>query len=128
MSTSELKLHELCFYALSRIRVFIMYLYMKWIEILDKIFIIINIRVDVCSHKTSLTPPLFIEVSVQTQESERPCLCVLWVSILPLFLWFLSIRLWTCSDSVVCFGFHFDTWVETNAFISQSTHLFCFLL
>jgi len=38
---------------------------------------------EVWVHKTSLTPPPFIEVSVP-RESERSCICVLGVSILPL--------------------------------------------
>ena len=38
------------------------------------------------AHKTSLTPPLFIEVPVPSQESERSCICVLEVSILPPWL------------------------------------------
>jgi len=33
-------------------------------------------------HKTSLTPPLLIEVPVPSQESEQLCFCVLRVSIL----------------------------------------------
>ena len=32
---------------------------------------IISLRRDVCAHKTSLTPPFFIEVSVPAQDSER---------------------------------------------------------
>jgi len=36
------------------------------------------------AHKTSITLPLFIEVPVPSQESERSCICVLGVSILPL--------------------------------------------
>ena len=38
---------------------------------------------------TSLTPPLFIEVSVPSQESERSCICVLGVSILLLSMIFI---------------------------------------
>jgi hypothetical protein len=34
--------------------------------------------------KTGITPPLFIDVSVPSQESERSCICVLNRSILPL--------------------------------------------
>ena len=39
---------------------------------------IISLRGDVCAQKTSLTLPLFIEVSVPSQESERSCtsICV----------------------------------------------------
>ena len=39
---------------------------------------------EVWAHKTSLTSPVFIEVSVPSQESERSCICVLVVSILSL--------------------------------------------
>ena len=38
----------------------------------------------VWTHNTSLAPPLFIEVSVPSQGSERSCICELDVSILPL--------------------------------------------
>ena len=42
-------------------------------------------RGEVWAHKTSLTLPLFIDVPVQNQESERSCiLYVKGVSILPL--------------------------------------------
>ena len=44
---------------------------------------------DVCPPRTSLTPQLFIEVLVPNQESERSCICVLGVSILPLSIIFL---------------------------------------
>ena len=44
-----------------------------------------SLRRDVLAHKTSLTPPLLIEMLVPIQESERwSCICALWVSILPL--------------------------------------------
>jgi hypothetical protein len=76
---------------------------------------------EVWIHKTSLTPPLFIEVSVTCQESEWSCICVLVVSILPLSailifyygivpaVWYFivallqqcGILLWHCSSSVV---------------------------
>jgi hypothetical protein len=45
---------------------------------------IITLRRDAWARKASLSPPLFIEVSVPSQESERSCICVLHVSILPL--------------------------------------------
>ena len=44
---------------------------------------IISLRGEVCAHKTSLTPPLLIEVPVPSQEGERSCICA---SILPMFL------------------------------------------
>jgi len=39
---------------------------------------IISPRGDVCLHKTSLTPMLFIEVPVLNQESERSYIYVVW--------------------------------------------------
>ena len=36
------------------------------------------------THKATLTPPLFIEVPVPNDESERSGICVLGISILPL--------------------------------------------
>ena len=55
--------------------------------------------------KTSLTPPLFIEVPVPCQERERSCICVSGID----FASFndFSIRFWNCSDSVALFVFHF---------------------
>jgi hypothetical protein len=51
--------------------------------------------VEVWAHETSLTPPLFIEVPVLSQEIERSYTCVLDVSILPLsniiFCWILQL-------------------------------------
>jgi hypothetical protein len=44
---------------------------------------IISLRGEVWSHKNS-TPPLFIEVPVPSQESERSCIYVIEISILPL--------------------------------------------
>jgi len=41
------------------------------------------------SPKHILTPPLVIEVSVPSQETERPCICVFGVSVLPLSVIFL---------------------------------------
>jgi hypothetical protein len=38
---------------------------------------IMSLRVDVWAHKTSLTPPLYIEVPVPSQESEWSRVCVL---------------------------------------------------
>ena len=58
------------------------FLYMRvneWVKHLhDRI---ISLRREVRAHKTSLTPPLVIEVSVPRQESERLYICVLGVSI-----------------------------------------------
>jgi hypothetical protein len=45
---------------------------------------IISRRVEIWVHFTRLTPPPFIEVPVQSKESERSCICVVGVSTLPL--------------------------------------------
>jgi hypothetical protein len=45
---------------------------------------IIELRGEAWAHKTSLTPPVSIRVPVPSQESERPCSCVLVVSSLSL--------------------------------------------
>jgi hypothetical protein len=45
---------------------------------------IISLRWEVFVHITSLTLPLFIEVSLPNQENEQSCICLLWVSILSL--------------------------------------------
>jgi len=45
---------------------------------------IISLRGGVWAHKTSLSPPLCIEVPVQRQESKQLCICVFGISILPL--------------------------------------------
>jgi hypothetical protein len=42
----------------------------------------ISSRFEVYAHKTSLILPLFIEVPMLSQESERSCICLLEVSIL----------------------------------------------
>ena len=61
-------------------------IYDGWDFIHDRV---ISLRGELWAHKTSLTPPLFIEVSVPSQESERSCIFVLFVSILPLSTMFL---------------------------------------
>ena len=40
-------------------------------------------------HTTCLTPPMFIEVHVARQESDRSCMCVLLTSIVPLSMMYL---------------------------------------
>jgi hypothetical protein len=46
---------------------------------------IISLRGEGWIYKTNLTPPLSIEVTVSTQESERSCICMLKVSIFASF-------------------------------------------
>ena len=57
-------------------------------------------------HKTSLTPPLFIEVPVKSQKSELSCICVRGIDFVSFYNF--SIGLWPCSYSVVCFVFLLD--------------------
>jgi len=54
----------------------------------------ISSKQELWAHKTSLTPPLFTEVTVPNQESELSCICELGVSILPLSTIFL-LDFWT---------------------------------
>jgi len=62
----------------------------------------ISLRGEIWAHKNSLTPSLFIEVPVPSQECERPCIFVLVVSIFLCFYHFL-IELCNSSDGVVEF-------------------------
>ena len=55
---------------------------------------------DVWAHTISLTPPLFIEVPVSSQESAWACSCVLMVSMLPLKFCDSEIKFWNCSHSI----------------------------
>jgi hypothetical protein len=60
-------------------------LYCQWCRSwLKLLFYSSSPRGKVWAHKASLTPLLFIEVSVPSQISQRSCICVLEVSILPL--------------------------------------------
>ena len=54
-------------------------------------------RGEVCFHNTSVTSPLFIQVSVPSHECERSGICVLEVSNLPFF----GISMYNCLDSVM---------------------------
>ena len=63
---------------------------------------IISPKGEVRVHRMKLTPPLFIEVSLPGQESERSCICVFGYRFLLHFL-----RFWNCSDSVAFFLYFF---------------------
>jgi hypothetical protein len=52
---------------------------------------IISLTGEIWTHTTILTLPLFIEVPGPNTESERSCICVLEVSILPLSMIFLFV-------------------------------------
>ena len=45
---------------------------------------IISLRGEMLAHKTSISPPRFIEVPVPSQKIDQSCICVYGVSILPL--------------------------------------------
>jgi hypothetical protein len=49
------------------------------------IFLLIFLKIVhyIREHKPNLNPSLFIKVHVSSQENERSCICVLWVSTLP---------------------------------------------
>jgi hypothetical protein len=73
---------------------------------------ITSLRGGVWAHKASLTLPLFIEVPVPNQESERSCIWVLGVLIFPLSTIFqldfrIVVTMWyfflNCCDNVVFF-------------------------
>ena len=73
------------------------------------------LRGEIWDDRARITTQLIIGVPVANQESQRPCICVLVVSIFPLSMilrldfgtvltvWYFSIRFWNCSDSVVFF-------------------------
>ena len=66
---------------------------------------IIPIRGEVWTLRTSLTPPHFIKVPVPSQESERSCIRMLRVSILPRSTILIFCN---CSDSVAFLVFLLD--------------------
>jgi len=69
---------------------------------------IISRRVENWVHFTRLTPPPFIEVPVQSKESERSCICVVGVSTLPLStFWYLMLELFFRQGCIFCFSFHY---------------------
>jgi hypothetical protein len=55
-------------------------------------------------HEITLTPTLFIEVSVPSHEKNRP-VCVEGIEFSSFYDF--SIEIWNCSDSVVFLAFHF---------------------
>ena len=56
-----------------------------------------HLRGDVLAHKTSVAPPLCIEVPLPSHESEQSCICVLEIYILPVYMIF-------CLDFGIMFG------------------------
>ena len=72
--------------------------------------------------KTILTPPLFIEVIVPRQKSERSCTDVRGIDFASIFYGF-SIISWNCSESVVFYIFHLFI-----IYIRSVSSEFCFYL
>ena len=72
---------------------------------------IIILRGEILAHKTSLTLPLFIKVSVLSQECQRSCASVFGVSILSLSAIFLldfgTVPWMNWSVNMLCFVLHF---------------------
>ena len=79
----------------------------------------------VWAYATSLTPPRSNEAPVPSPESERSCICVLGVSGFASF-YDISIGVWSCSESVVCFLFHYihryqcPIWNHSNSIRTKS--------
>ena len=70
---------------------------------------------------TSLTLPLFIEVPIPRQESDRSCICVLVISIFPLstiLIFYFGIVV------TACFLFHFIWWLVTTFNIIGKQHFY----
>ena len=75
---------------------------------------IISIKVQVKAHTRSLTPPFgFIEVSVQRQDNEQSYICVRCIDCTSFYEFNVVFR--KCSDSVLCFVFHFTSAITDSA-------------
>ena len=70
-------------------------------------------------HKTNLiVPPLFIEVSVPSQENELSYICALGISTFPLFLWSLHYTVQLLRHFIFI-AIHFKVrYVKTNAYFN----------
>jgi hypothetical protein len=66
------------------------------------VVILVFLKTMASYNPTCLTPSLFTEVPVLSQESERSCICVLGISNLPISAIFL-LNFWNFSDSVIFF-------------------------
>jgi len=72
---------------------------------------ITSLRGEVCAHRSSLTPPFFVEVPDPGQASEQSCICVVGYQF---GTYDFSIGFWNCSDHVVFFVFHFIAKIPTK--------------
>ena len=92
------------------------------------IFKLFSLIGEVLSHKTSLTPPLFIDVPVPSHEMKRSFICVLGVSMLPLdtillfdlwivpAVWYFTIWLVNCSCSVIFYYLTCELFLQCDMF------------
>jgi len=82
-------------------------------HVIDFLFLsfLIPQRGEVWVHKTSLTPPLVVEVHEPSQGRERTCICSLWVQSLNISLWLFG-GFCNCADNVVFIVFIFVFFVN----------------
>ena len=67
---------------------------------------VLFLKVKVKAHERSLTPSfVFIEVSVERQDNEQSCICVRCIDCTSFYEFTVVFR--KCSNSVLCFVFHF---------------------
>jgi hypothetical protein len=88
---------------------------------------ITSLRGEVWAHKASLTLPLFIEVPVPSQESERSCIWVLGVLIFPLSTIFqldfrIVVTMWSFFRIVVTMWYFFRIVVTMWYFLFSFYH------
>ena len=75
---------------------------------------VLFLKVKVKAHERSLTPSfVFIEVSVQRQDNEQSCICVRCIDCTSFYEFIVVFR--KCSDSVLCFVFHFTSAITYSA-------------
>jgi hypothetical protein len=82
---------------------------------------VIPLSREVLVNKTSLTPTLFIEMSVPSHESEQSCICVLGVSIMSLSGIFLLG--FGTVPTVWCFFGHFMVWFNVDLLCFTTYHI-----
>ena len=97
---------NLCCQFLSHISVHKRFTFVLKLFFFSLFFFFLLHQYKVSIHKTSLIPPLFIKVTVSSQESEWLCICALGMSNLPLYTIFLR-DFWTVSTVHCVFVFHF---------------------
>ena len=75
---------------------------------------VLFLKVKVKAHERSLTPSfVFIEVSVERQDNEQSCICVRCIDCTSFYE--LTVVFRKCSDSVLCFVFHFTSAITESS-------------